>query len=148
MTATDNTKRWTPITKPGGIYCSPGCGCNCTKANHDQAQRLGAALAERMGPGWRADVWENGRWHYAAILDISDKEHIRIHNGARWPTFEHIEGQDKYSVYLNTRPQFITEHTDPHVALDAAIDALREHIESLQAAHNRVIQATRKATTD
>ena len=138
---TDHTKRWTPITRPGGIYCSPGCGSNCTKADHDEAQRKGAELAQRLGPGWKADVWENCRWHYAAVLELGEDQHIRVHHGKTHPSQEHIEGQDKYSAYLNVRPQFIASDTDPVRAVHAATEAMREHIEQLNAAYASVIAA-------
>lgn len=48
----------------GKIYCSPRCGCKCTKAAFDRATKEANALAARMGEGWEPDVWENCGWHY------------------------------------------------------------------------------------
>lgn len=47
-------------------YCSPACGGGryCRKEWYDTAVREAAALAERMGPGWKPNVWENLGWHY------------------------------------------------------------------------------------
>lgn len=144
MSTTKNAKRWNPISRPDGTYCSPGCGCGCTKKDHDRAQSLGKALSERMGPGWKPFVWENGGWHYSANLQINDSKNIQIHPECIYPSKEHIEGTSKYTVYLNTNPQFVTKHIDPHAALEEAANALREHANELQAAHSRLTQATRK----
>jgi hypothetical protein len=62
--AEDEEDRWTPRTQPGGIYCSPRCGCKCTKAAFDGAHRAARALAEKLGDGWAPRVWENGGWHW------------------------------------------------------------------------------------
>lgn len=145
MTTTQDTSRWTPITKPGGIYCSPGCGFNCTKENHDEAQRLGAALAERMGPGWKAHVWENGMWHYAVNFDW-DGPAVRLHHGYEPGKARdgHREGIDEYTCYLNTQPQFIGKSTDPRQAFELALAQLDEHTAVLNEAVTR-LRATCKA---
>jgi hypothetical protein len=55
---------WTPQRLPGGIYCSPRCGCSCTKAAYDTANQKAAELCAQLGDGWRPRVWENGTWHW------------------------------------------------------------------------------------
>jgi hypothetical protein len=55
---------WTPRNLPGGIYCSPRCGCGCTKVAFDTANKDARALADKLGDGWIPRVWENGGWHW------------------------------------------------------------------------------------
>lgn len=72
IAAAKDEKRWTPIRR-GPVYCSPGCGFKCTWAAHQEAHRKGALLAkrlnEKMGPGWKYEVWENWTWHYKAVFN-------------------------------------------------------------------------------
>jgi hypothetical protein len=60
---------WTPVRR-GKIYCSPGCGGDCTAAAHRTAGKSGHALAallsEVFGGRWTFRVWENLGWHYEA----------------------------------------------------------------------------------
>lgn len=73
---------WKPRRR-GSIYCSPGCGgeaeWGCTWAKYQQAIRKAKALAAKLGPGWKANVWENMGWHYAAI---SSCRRVKVHPGA------------------------------------------------------------------
>ena len=39
---------WTPVLN-GDLFCSPRCGCGCTKAEYDLACESANALAARMG---------------------------------------------------------------------------------------------------
>tara|TARA_R110002074_G_scaffold280676_1_gene452049 strand:- start:1458 stop:1925 length:468 start_codon:yes stop_codon:yes gene_type:complete len=59
----DDDVRDMPVLN-GKIYCSPRCGCKCTKAAFDRATKEANALAARMGDGWAPEVWENCGWHY------------------------------------------------------------------------------------
>jgi hypothetical protein len=54
---------WTPLLR-GKVFCSPACGCKCTKEAHDKAQRAAAALVARLGDVWEPHVWENSGWNY------------------------------------------------------------------------------------
>jgi hypothetical protein len=58
---------WTPVPR-GKTYCSPACGCGCTRRDHDRAvrdaDRLVCILA---GSGWKSVVWENSGWHFGAV---------------------------------------------------------------------------------
>lgn len=56
---------WTP-RKRGPIYCSPACGFNCTHDAHLKAKRKAKSLADKLGPEWKPDAFENMGWHYAA----------------------------------------------------------------------------------
>lgn len=62
--AFDEYDGWTPRALPGGFYCSPRCGCRCTRAEHDKAQKDAATLAAQLGDGWTPRVWENTGWHW------------------------------------------------------------------------------------
>lgn len=126
-------KAWKPVLRQDGTYCSPRCGFKCTKANHDEAQRKGEELAKRMGQGWRARVWENGMWHYSAVLDI-DGVGVSVHHGYEPGKARdgHREGIDEYTCYLNTNPQFIGRDTDPCKAFAKARHLLAAHIANLR----------------
>lgn len=123
MKASETNHGWAPVLRPDGTFCSPRCGCRCTKEQHDQAQRLGAGLAARMGPGWQPHVWENGHWWYAAMLTQGDLE-VRVHHGYPYGKGRelHRDGIDEYTVLLNAKPQFTSKHIDPLVALRQALD--------------------------
>lgn len=54
---------WSPVLR-GRFYCSPRCGCKCTKAAHDTAVKQSQELADKLGDGWTPRVWENGGWHW------------------------------------------------------------------------------------
>ena len=57
---------WTPVAR-GKTYCSPVCGCGCTRADYERAVRDADQLVRRLrGEGWRAVVWENCGWHFKA----------------------------------------------------------------------------------
>jgi hypothetical protein len=58
---------WTPRLQPGGVYCSPSCGCRCTWADFEWATAQAKVLAERLGDGWRPHVHENGGWWWLAV---------------------------------------------------------------------------------
>jgi hypothetical protein len=79
VTATYTKRDWTPVLN-GESYCSPACGYPCTKAMHDAALEKAAKLAATLGPGWKADVWENLGWHYRAISACG---RIKVH-AAEW----------------------------------------------------------------
>lgn len=59
-----NDLGWTPVEK-GKIYCSPLCGSDCTRAEHDRAHAIGNMTLEKLinPKGWKVRVWENGGWH-------------------------------------------------------------------------------------
>lgn len=54
---------WIPVLR-GRFYCSPRCGCKCTKAAYDTATKKSQELADRLGDGWAPHTWENGGWHW------------------------------------------------------------------------------------
>lgn len=64
MTTPDPDFAWTPQHLGKGIYCSPACGGLCTYAAYTRAIHASAALARKLGPGWKPKVWENLGWHW------------------------------------------------------------------------------------
>lgn len=65
----EKSKRWAPVLKEDGTYCSPGCGRGCTKKEYDRACKDADNLVKLIKKGisgaWRAKVWENLGWHYS-----------------------------------------------------------------------------------
>ncbi len=105
--------KWTPRNQPGGIYCSPACGGNCTEADYRQAVRCSRNLAHHMGGGWEPRVWENLGWHYVVEKGVA----IIAPPG---------RGSEKYTVFFNTSLQVVTTAETPEEALHLAIlQALR-----------------------
>lgn len=51
----------------GPVYCAPWCGGGCTHVAFVSVTKAAAALAKRMGKGWKPRVWENLGWHYSVI---------------------------------------------------------------------------------
>jgi hypothetical protein len=59
-------KAWIPVAR-GKTYCSPACGCGCTRLSYEQAVRDAVQLVQRLrGTGWQAQVWEQNGWHFRA----------------------------------------------------------------------------------
>src|SRR5262249_43953449 len=54
------------------FYCSPRCGCKCTKAAFDEATKQADDLAAQLGDGWEPYVWENGGWHWQLAKGIGE----------------------------------------------------------------------------
>ncbi|KKK48897.1 hypothetical protein LCGC14_3140510 [marine sediment metagenome] len=109
----NNEIDWSPRSLPGGVYCSPGCGRGCTKAEYDLAVRDGNALAQRMGEGWVSEVWENLGWHYRAEKGVASVSFTRWHSGS------------EYTVYFYTVPPVVTSAETPEDALGFAVQEAR-----------------------
>lgn len=58
---------WKPRLR-GEVFCSSACGSNCKRAEYEWCKAQAAALAKRMGKGWKPRVWENMGWHYEVVL--------------------------------------------------------------------------------
>lgn len=108
----------------GGIYCSPWCGHNCTKATYDECVKESTALARRMGKGWKPYVWENLGWHYRVFKGGS----IAHHTGILEIT---VRAGCDYTAWIQTTPQFIVSSNDPKVALRKAVKLFDAHIANL-----------------
>jgi hypothetical protein len=62
-------RRWIPILREDGTYCSPACGGRkvgtCTMAAHDAAwATANTVVATLDGEPFEARVWENLGWHW------------------------------------------------------------------------------------
>lgn len=80
---------WKPVTR-GHLYCSPACGCGCTRAAFEAATLAAQKLAERLGKGWKPNVWENCGWHYSVISSCG-----------KWKVHPHTyKGVTDYTVFL------------------------------------------------
>ena len=72
---------WRPRHR-GDAYCSPACGGGCTQEAFQEATRLAAALAQRLGQGWEPNVWENLGWHYSAL--VPGEARFEVHGSKRY----------------------------------------------------------------
>lgn len=118
---------WKPQRR-GKAYCSPACGFGCTWEAYQLAVKQSAALARRLGKGWRARIWENGNWYWS----VNDStEVIAIH----------AYGKKKYTAYVNhrngTSGNFVVEGTTPHKAVVAVIRRLHKEKKSMTALYNK-----------
>lgn len=86
----------TPVLN-GLTYCSPACGCGCTKSAYDFAKHKSEWLASYLGYGWAPVVWENCGWHYKASKGAADVYPTSAGDGMQWAcmvdnaTFAHAE---------------------------------------------------------
>ena len=112
---------WKPV---GGshLYCSAHCQAGCTKADFDWATEQAAQLAKDLGPGWKPEVWENRGWFARATRGVAE---VHVHRNA--------SGENTYSAYINTNPQFVELHSaHPRLALGIALSELDDHITTLK----------------
>lgn len=116
-----NEPRWTPILN-GETYCSPACGCGCTKAAYDTAVSDSLKLATELGVGWQPDVWENCNWYYRAFRLIG-ADRVEVYPNRADSTF---------SCYFNGIKQFIGRGDTPNEAfMNAVVDA-QAFVDTLQ----------------
>lgn len=114
-----------PRLQAGGtVFCSPWCGCNCKKADHDRAHVEGARLSNKMGKGWTYQVWENGGWHFKLV-----KGKVEIYPGHG----------GTFSCFLQTTPQFVSkQHKKPRDALREIVTLVYDTVDTLNKAVGRV----------
>lgn len=122
---------WAPVLK-GEIYCSPRCGMNCKKADHDKAHAAAAACCAILGAGWEPRVWENWGWNWSA-----DKAGCSIRRS-------HPDRDPNYSLMWNlpalrsegkfaSVPQIILSGPDPLELLGLARQDARTFIARIEA---------------
>jgi hypothetical protein len=112
---------WMPREQPGGIYCSPACGCRCKRADYDKALQEATAMAAELGEGWRARVWENMGWHYSA-----DKAHASVHANI-------IGGRVRsYTAFINGERQVVGSGNTGREAFEDGLSKLDGMIAQLQ----------------
>lgn len=113
---------WTAV-KQGDIYCSPGCGRGCTQEEFDDATRRGEALATELGAGWRARVWENLGWHFAAI---SPSGGIKVHP-VRTGLWQAFLGEPD-----SRGGRWVECGDTPRAAVEVVLETARAEVEALQ----------------
>lgn len=122
---------WEPQVRHGGaVYCSPACGFNCTREEHDRAHREAGELAKRLGDGWTPHVWENMGWHYEAVKGIARIMPVKGRDGVIL----------SYTAYVNSAfgRQVITRGTDPVDAFGMAMQQARTTVQRMEAELNDV----------
>lgn len=128
--ATWEKTAWVPRKLPGGIYCSPACGCRCELKQFEKVTKAAAKLAKRLGPNWKPWVWENGGWNYRAVIDWKQEQHqfaIEVHER------KYTIGPTTYDCWIQTSPQFIVDgFKTPEKAVEAAFKAMNKYIKGLQ----------------
>lgn len=120
------TNRWTPVWE-GDLYCSPGCGAKCTRAEYDHAWEVGTDAQRVLGEDWTIAVWENMGWHVRVTkgpLSVRPRMpgwHLPKEI-TRWrcSVGAHHEG-DTYNLNLPGGGFWEGEGTTPREAVQAAI---------------------------
>jgi len=122
--------RWKPVSRPGGIYCSPACGCKCTREQYDRAHEQGQDLAASLGAEWTYRVWENGGWHYAAK---SPCKRINLHAGAKRDDEGNRTKEHRYTAFLgeydDVGGRWAVTRDDPKEAVRAVVTMAREALD-------------------
>ena len=109
METDPNVIGWTPIETPDGKYCSPRCGCGCTKAAYEQAVVDATTLCALLGPNWTPRVWENGGWHYMALIGKVHGREPNIGVHSKNPS----TGLHFVTANLTNLPQVCGSYEDP-----------------------------------
>lgn len=131
---------WTAVRR-GDIFCSPRCGCGCTYAAFERAQREADGLAKLCGPGWRAVVWENSGWHYKVTMGVCTI-HTSLHPANTIAGTWVVAG---YTGWIDTCPQFISERRDtPKEAFREALDKMQAVFDHLAASVGDVRQLAKQ----
>jgi hypothetical protein len=92
MTTKVKELSWRPVRR-GRVYCSPGCGSECTRASFVACTRRAKALCARLGDGWTPNVSENMGWHYSAVSACG---RVKVHANLR-STYKSLDGGEVYS---------------------------------------------------
>lgn len=111
----------------GLIKCGPRCGFGCTQVAFDRATSEAAALAERLGPEWTPEVWENCGWNYAA-----NNGPANVHPSRAGSAIKGEWAVNGYTCYLNLEQQFIARADDPVNAFHFAVQDARSFISRME----------------
>lgn len=126
-----NEWRWKPRLR-GLIYCSPGCGGDCKRADYERAKENAAKLATLLGPGWKPSVWENLGWHFAA-QHVSGNANVH-------PSYPAKLFNGPATAFLNfPGRQTLGKGPTPQAALRAAIEELNRVLEEQENALAEVL---------
>lgn len=125
----ENVDLWKPVADRQK-YCSPACGFGCTHAAYVRATREGDLLAERLGPGWTNEVWENMGWHFSA-----HKHCCRIAPQCEGSTIAGSYVVTGYMGWFNSGAKQIIGETrpDPKEALVDVLEKVHAHIKKIEA---------------
>ena len=111
------------LQRRGAKYCSPACGFGCTWKAYQQALKEGAALAKRLGKGWKAHTRENGTWYWF-VMDSTGSLEL------------HQYRKRLFRVYVwrfvGTSSNFVVEGTTPEKAVAAALLRVGEESEYMR----------------
>jgi hypothetical protein len=111
---------WTPQQQPGGIYCSPACGCGCKADDHNRAALEAREDAARLGQGWEPRVWENGGWHGKVVK-----------GAAEVMRYKSYQLGTVYTAYIRSARLFTGSGPTPEEALDRALSEARETVDKV-----------------
>lgn len=67
---------WVPVRNKDK-YCSPLCGGDCLYSDYNEAHKRSKSLCQKLGKGWKPEVWENTGWHWCVV---SPCQRFRVHN--------------------------------------------------------------------
>lgn len=118
---------WRPERR-GLIFCSSGCGHNCTHAAYLTAKKESATVLKSLKTtGWKASVWENLGWHWQLQSKVCG---LSLHK-------MDFKGKPVYYCMFSNNPREVgsgdcdntvhaKNYADPNVAITRAIKQLDE----------------------
>ena len=128
-----SNKDWTArLSADGKIFCSPACGCGCTKEDHEKAVDMAEQIAERLGDKWTPIIWENAGWRWKIVNGCAEIRSYRVH------------GEDETfmcKITLSSRQksiQFMDIAKSPEYAFRLAMHRARTFIADFSNALNEV----------
>lgn len=130
LPSTETASAWTPVLD-GDIYCSPGCGSRCKKADYDMAVREANRLSETLGDGWEPEVWENGGWYYEICRGGA---RVSLLGNGEYVATCQVDGPQE-SITLRYR------HVDPRRAVQDMVQAMTGMIARLTRARDSLAAA-------
>ena len=112
------------------IKCAKWCGNGCTRKEYEEAEINALVLANRLGKGWKPDVWENLGWHYAAR-----RGGVRV--------IPHMYGPDRrYTAFLNYKKspggRWVATAATPETAVAEALAMARHERDEIAKAVRKV----------
>jgi hypothetical protein len=117
---------WSPI-RDGAIYCSPRCGYKCQHVAFERAHREAENLRASLGPQWTVRVWENCGWHYSLTCGVIDL-HVNVEGNPRTGEWKIRD----YTVFIQTKPQFVADGATPEEAFANALRPLRKCFDEIE----------------
>lgn len=103
--------------------CARWCGRGCTEAEYLDAKKKGAALAKKLGKGWKPEICENLGWHYRAV-DATGFWKVK-------PTSPGCPADSRYIAFLGPGKAgglFSEYGSTPESAVENTADAFKERL--------------------